>query len=73
MPAASANLNANWPIVAGLGVAAAVLVYALYIVNEQLQQADNLIGGAGTDVQSVVSPIVNAFNYLGNLFSSDNQ
>jgi hypothetical protein len=64
------NANINWPLVAGLGVAAAVLFYALYIVNNQLQQADQLVGGASSDVQAVLSPIAKAFNWVGSLFDS---
>jgi hypothetical protein len=62
------SANVNWPLVAGLGVAAAVLFYALYIVNGQLQQADSLVGGAASDIQAVVSPITSAFSWVGGLF-----
>lgn len=70
--AGQGNVSAeiNWPLVAGLGVTAAVLFYALYIVNGQLQQADSLLGGAASDVQSVISPITNALNWASGLFGS---
>lgn len=28
--------SANWPLVAGIGILGAVLIYALYLVNQQL-------------------------------------
>ena len=62
----SVNANINWPLVAGLGIAAAVLFYALHIVNNQLNQADALLGGAAQDVQSVVSPITAVTNFFSN-------
>jgi len=64
----SVNANINWPLVAGLGVTAAVLFYALHILNNQLNQADSLLGGAASDVQSVISPITSATNWLSSLF-----
>jgi hypothetical protein len=67
----SVSAEINWPLVAGLGVAAGVLIYALHIVNNQLGQADNLLGGAANDVQTVLSPITGLFNWVGNLFSGD--
>jgi len=62
--------DANWPLVVGVGLIAAVLFYALYIVNNQLQGADQIIGGAGSDVQSILSPITGLFSWVGNLFNS---
>lgn len=69
---ARADLAANWPLIAGIGILAAVLFYALYIVNGQLQQADNLIGGAGSDVQEILSPITGLFNWIGGWFTGSN-
>jgi hypothetical protein len=67
---ANADLGANWPLVAGVGILAALLFYALYIVNGQLNQADNLVGGTASDVQKILSPITGLFSWLGGLFSS---
>jgi hypothetical protein len=68
---ASFGAEINWPLVAGLGVTAAVLFYALYIVNGQLQQADQLVGGTASTLQSIVSPITSATNWISSLFSGD--
>jgi len=52
---ASFGANINWPLVAGLGVTAAVLFYALYIVNGQLQQLDSLGTGVASSIQGAAS------------------
>ncbi len=52
----------NWPLVAGLGVTAAVLFYALYIVNGQLQQVDNAVTGIASPFAAISSAISNFFN-----------
>lgn len=76
---ARADLGANWPLVAGVGILALVLFYALYIVNGQLDAADNALaqlgqwlGNIGTDVQSVVSPFTSLGNWLSGLFGGNN-
>jgi hypothetical protein len=72
-----AGANINWPLVAGLGVAAAVLIYALNIVNGQLQQLDTGISAIGSEAQTLTSPITSisgaisgAINWVGGLFGS---
>jgi hypothetical protein len=61
---ASFGAEINWPLVAGLGVAAAVLFYALYIANNQLQAADSAVASIGNIPSSIG-------NWISGLFSGD--
>lgn len=63
--------EANWPLVVGVGVLAAVAFYILYIVNQQLTPVSTTTGALAGAVSSVLSPITNAFNALGNWISGN--
>jgi hypothetical protein len=73
MAGAGANFGAeiNWPLVAGLGVTAAVLFYALYIVNGQLQQIDSLGSGLASAIQGVASTVTSPFQAIATWLNPD--
>lgn len=66
----SVSANINWPLVAGLGITAAVIFYALNIVNNQLGQADALLGGAATDVQNAVQSVQSVISAPASIWQS---
>lgn len=64
---ASADLGANWPLVVGVGILAAVLVYALFIVNEQLTPVSTATSGLAGLLGSIENAIEAPLNWLANL------
>jgi hypothetical protein len=68
--------KANWPLVVGVGILAAVVFYALYIVNEQLNtavdpliaQIQNLLNNAQ---QAIANPLCSWFGIFCSSGSSD--
>jgi hypothetical protein len=68
---ASFGAEINWPLVAGLGVTAAVLFYALYIVNAQLQQLDALGQGAASAIANAASVVTSPLQTIENWLNPD--
>jgi threonine/homoserine efflux transporter RhtA len=70
------SANINWPLVAGLGLTAAVLFYALYIVNGQLNAIDSaattLSQAASNAASAITSPLQTIQNWFSDPSGSDN-
>jgi hypothetical protein len=56
----------NWPLVAGLGVTAAVLFYALYIVNGAFTTTENAVNTTVNTAASAVNTAIAPFAAISN-------
>jgi hypothetical protein len=65
------SANVNWPLVAGLGVAAAVLFYALYIVNNQLNTLDSAAQALADGVKNAASVVTSPLQAISTWLNPD--
>lgn len=63
--------EANWPLVVGVGVLAAVAFYILYIVNQQLTPVSTTTGALANLIQAIVAPVTSAAQSINNWISGD--
>lgn len=67
----SENVNIDWPLVAGLGVVAAVVFYALYIVNGQLNALDSAATSLSQGISNAASVITSPLQDIKDWFNPD--
>jgi hypothetical protein len=64
----SENVNIDWPLVVGLGVVAAVIFYALYIVNGQLNALDTAASTLSTAASNAAGAITSPLKTIQGWF-----
>ena len=63
--------EANWPLVVGVGILAAVVFYALYIINQAASGPETAINGVSGLVGSITGFFSNIFSGLTGWFNDN--